>query len=36
MDEDIKVYPGHGLPTTIGEERKNYSQTVLYKKNKGI
>ena len=24
MDEDIKVYPGHGLPTTIGEERKNY------------
>ena len=25
MDEDIKVYPGHGLPTTIGEERKNYS-----------
>jgi hydroxyacylglutathione hydrolase len=23
LDDSIKVYPGHGLPTTIGQERKN-------------
>jgi hydroxyacylglutathione hydrolase len=23
LDDTIKVYPGHGLPTTIGQERKN-------------
>lgn len=23
LDDDINVYPGHGMPTTIGYERKN-------------
>lgn len=23
LDEDIKVYPGHGQPTTIGKEKRN-------------